>query len=103
MSGAYVLAILYTLGYLSMMGALMVLNIPENNRELLLTLVGIMSAAQLGIIKFYYDGSQGAQAAQVANIARSAKNETALQEIAKVAATSTPPVLNDPVPPEAGK
>jgi len=60
--GAYFLAVLYTLGYLGMMAALMFFNIPENNRELMLTLVGIMSAAQLGIIKYYYDGSKGAKA-----------------------------------------
>lgn len=87
--GAYLLAILYTVGYLGMMGALMFFNIPENNRELLLTLVGIMSAAQLGIIKYYYDGSKGADKVQAANMARSVKSEAVVQEIAKTAPTAT--------------
>lgn len=107
--GAYILAILYTLGYLGMMAALMFVEIPTNNRELLLTLVGIMSAAQLGIIKFYYDGSQAAVKAQSANIVRAARNEGALQEIAKsvpsvaaVAATAVPAVTPAPPNPETG-
>ena len=81
--GAYILAILYTLGYLAMVGLLMFFEIPQNNREVLLTLVGIMSAAQLGIIKFFYDGTQGQVKSQAANIARAARTESALQEIAK--------------------
>lgn len=83
--GAYALAILYTLGYLLMMGALMFVTIPVANREILLTLAGIMSAAQLGIIKYYYDGSKGAEKAQAAGIARAARTDTTLQEIAKAA------------------
>lgn len=94
-NGAYVLAILYTVGYLAMMGALMFCEIPTSNRELLMTLAGIMSAAQLGIIKYYYDGSQGAQQAQVANIARSAKTDITLQEIAK----QVPQVVAAVIPP----
>lgn len=80
--GAYALAVLYTIGYLLMVGALMFFEIPTNNRELLIGLVGIMSAAQLGIIKHYYDGSKGAEAAQIANIARASRTDAAIQEIA---------------------
>ncbi len=83
--GAYALAILYTIGYLAMMFALMLLEIPVSNREVLLTLVGIMSAAQLGIIKYYYDGSKGADQVQQANIARSVRSEAVVQELAKAA------------------
>lgn len=83
--GAYILAILYTLGYLAMMGAMMFVKIPTENREILLTLAGIMSAAQLGIIKYYYDGSKGAEKAQLANVARAAKSDNTIQEIAKAA------------------
>ena len=84
-SGAYVLAILYTAGFLCMIGLLMFREIPTANRELLLTLAGIMSAAQLGIIKYFYDGSQGADTVQAANIARSVKSEAVVQEIARAA------------------
>jgi hypothetical protein len=99
--GAYALAILYTLGYLAMMGALMVVTIPTENREILLTLAGIMSAAQLGIIKYYYDGSKGAEKLQAANIARSVKSEATIQEIAKTAPTITAPAPTPPAAPDA--
>ncbi len=77
------LAIFYTLGYLCMMAMLMFFSLPDANKEVFLTLVGIMSGAQLSIIKFYFDGSKGTEAATSANIARSARTEGALQEIAK--------------------
>jgi hypothetical protein len=89
LDGAYGLAILYTIGYLMLIGALMLINIPENNRELLISLVSIMSAAQLGIIKYYYDGSKAADRVQNANIARSVRSEAVVQEIAKTAQPST--------------
>ena len=85
--GAYGLASLYTIGYLGMLFMLMLYPIPEQNKELLLTLAGIMSAAQLGIIKYYYDGSRGADQVQQANIARSVRSEAVVQDIAKAAPT----------------
>ena len=85
--GAYGLASLYTIGYLGMLFMLMLYPIPEQNKELLLTLAGIMSAAQLGIIKYYYDGSRGADQVQQANIARSVRSESVVQDIAKAAPT----------------
>lgn len=101
--GAYALAVLYTLGYLGMVGALMFFEIPANNRELLIGLVGIMSAAQLAVIKHYYDGSKVAETAQIANIARAAKSEAVLQDIAKAApvvVASITPTLTDVVQPK---
>lgn len=89
LEGAYGLAVLYTVGYLGMVFALMLYEIPTNNRELLIGLVGIMSAAQLGIIKHYYDGSKGAENAQIANIARASRNDEVIQEIAKTTAAQT--------------
>ncbi len=86
---AYALAILYTIGYLGLMFMLMLREIPASNRELLIAFAGIMSAAQLGIIKHYYDGSKAAEQVQAANIARSVKSEAVVQEIAKQAPAST--------------
>jgi len=83
--GAYGLAVMFTVGYLALMGGLMFFEIPASNRELLISLVGIMSAAELGIIKYYYDGSKGAQQVQQANIARSMKNDAVVQDLAKTA------------------
>jgi hypothetical protein len=95
-NAAYALAVLYTLGYLAFLLLLMFFNIPDNNRELLLTLLGIMSAAEMGIIKYYYDGSKGAEKITAANIARSEKSDAVVQEIAKAAPTivSTVPPTN---------
>ena len=100
-SGAYVLAILYTAGFLCMIGLLMFREIPTANRELLLTLAGIMSAAQLGIIKYFYDGSQGADTVQAANIARSVKSEAVVQEIARAAPSVVTVPAVAPSPPAA--
>lgn len=83
--GAYALAILYTVGFFGLVFALLFVNIPTNNREILLQLIGILSAAQLGIIKYFYDGSKGAEKVQQANIARSMKSEAVVQDIAKTA------------------
>lgn len=105
--GAYVLAILYTLGYLGMVGALMFVPVPEDNRDILLPLIGIMSAVQLGIIKYYYDGSKGAEKAQTANIVRASRTDAVVQELAKtapltaaaaVAAASSSGVTNSTAP-----
>ena len=109
--GAYALAILYTLGYFIFLGILMFVPIPDQNKELMLTLAGILSAAQLGIIKYFYDGSQGAVKAQAANIARSTRTDAVIQEIAKTAPASaaaavaaatgapTPPAPTEPIIP----
>lgn len=97
-NGAYALAILYTLGYLLMMGALMFVTIPTENREILLTLAGIMSAAQLGIIKYYYDGSKSTDKVQQASIARAVRVDARLQDIASQASAAppSPPAAPDP-------
>lgn len=83
--GAYALAILYTLGYFGFLGLLMFVSIPDQNKELMLTLAGILSAAEIGIIKYFYDGSRGADKVQAANVVRSMKSESVLQDIAKAA------------------
>ncbi len=85
--GAYALAIFYTIGYFAFLGVLMFVPIPDQNKELMLTLAGILSAAQLGIIKYFYDGSKSADKVQSANIARSIKSEAVVQDIAKAAPT----------------
>ena len=81
--GAYILAVLYTIGYLGLMFALLFHEIPQSNRELMLTLVGIMSAAELGIIKYFFDGSKGAEKAQAASSERASQSAQVLQEIAR--------------------
>ncbi len=92
------LAILYTLGYLAMMGALMFFGLPVDNKEVFLTLVGIMSGAQLSIIKYYFDGSKGAEAAQQANIARSARTDSVVAGIAAQAPAVAAAVVANATP-----
>ena len=72
-----------------MVGALMFFDIPQNNRELLISLVGIMSAAQLAIVKYYYDGSQASKQAQQISGMRAARSDTVIQDLAKSAPATT--------------
>lgn len=82
-AGRYALAIVYTLGYLAMVGVLMFFDIPTANREPLLVLIGLMSSIQLGIVKYFYDGTKGAERAQ-----------SAMQQLAQTAATPMPATGN---------
>lgn len=52
------LAFFYTMGYLLMVGALFFVDIPTGNRELMLTLGGIMSTVQAAIIGYYFGASK---------------------------------------------
>ncbi len=92
------LAIIYTFGYLAMMGALMFFEVPAGNEKLLYTLAGIMTAIQMSIIKFYFDGSRGAEAAQQANIARSARTDNVVASIASQAPTVAAAVVANATP-----
>jgi len=95
---ADVLATIYTLGYLSMVGATMCLSIPEPNQQIVNTLVSLMSAIQLGIGKFYYDGSKADKQAQKAAVVQQARTSSAIQEIAKGAAVAPlPPAPAAPI------
>lgn len=53
------LAYLYTGGYFVMIGALFKFGIPEASKDLLNTLIGILSAAEVGIITYYFGSSAG--------------------------------------------
>lgn len=53
------LAYLYTAGYFVMIAALFKFGAPEESRDLLNTLVGILSAAEIGIITYYFGSSAG--------------------------------------------
>jgi len=92
------LAIIYTMGYLAMMYILTQAPVPEANEKLLYTLAGIMSSIQLGVIKYYFDGSKGAEAAQQANIARSARTDSVVAGIASQAPAVAAAVVANAVP-----
>jgi hypothetical protein len=56
--GAMILAVLYVIGYFCMVGALFFVDIPTNNKELVLTLAGIMSTVQAAILGYYFGASK---------------------------------------------
>lgn len=94
---AGVLAILYTIGYLVMVGMLYFITIPEANKEPLLQLFGLMSAIQMALIAFYFGSSRNAEATQRAIEQRQGRAEAVVQKIAEtvpvaaaVAAAATP-------------
>lgn len=53
------LAYLYTAGYFIMIFALFKFGVPEASRDLMNTLVGILSAAEIGIVTYYFGSSHG--------------------------------------------
>lgn len=80
---AGILAILYTIGYLVMVGFLYFVEIPLSNKDPLLQLFGLMSAIQMALIGFYFGGSKQVEATQRATEQSKARAETVVQEIAK--------------------
>lgn len=96
---AGVLATLYTLGYLCMVGLLFFIEIPPANKEPLLTLFGLMSAIQMSLIAFYFGSSKTGEATQRALEQRQGKADAVMQEIAKAAPVpAVIPALSDAVP-----
>ncbi len=93
---ARILAIMYTLGYFVMVGILMLQGVPEANKDVINTLVGMLSIIQTGIIGYYFGGSKSAEVSQKAGVAGRAQADAALQEIAK----AVPAVLPIVVKPE---
>ncbi len=78
-----ILATLYTIGFLAMVGLLYFIEIPEKNEKALLQLFGLMSAIQMALISFYYGSSRNAEATQRAIEQRQGRSEAVVQEIAK--------------------
>jgi hypothetical protein len=59
-----ILAVLYTIGYLVMVGMLFLIEIPEDNEKPLLQLLGLMSAIQMSLVAYYYGSSKNAESSQ---------------------------------------
>lgn len=103
------LAVLYTFGYLAMVGAVIYFPIPEDNSQMLNTLVTIMSTIQIGIGKCYYDRNKADIAAQKVAAVELAKSSTTMREIASTAApvqaaavaAARAPAPADPIIPKA--
>ncbi len=54
-----ILAYIYTFGYFSFVAAASFYGVQESAKDLINTLIGILSAAQIGIIQYYFGSSQG--------------------------------------------
>ncbi|MBI5749596.1 MAG: hypothetical protein HZA00_10775 [Nitrospinae bacterium] len=65
-----VLAYAYTIGYFAILGVIMKWGVPDNAREMINILIGILSAAEVGIITYYFGSSAG-----------SAKKSAAMEEM----------------------
>lgn len=83
---ARILAILYTLGFIGMVGALLIVNVPPDNKDIVISLVSIMATVQVGIVNFYFGSSKNAEVSQKAAIVAKDKADSSLQVIAKAAA-----------------
>lgn len=79
--GSY-LAILYTLGYLTMVGLLFFIEIPAPNRDPVLNLFGLMGAIQMAVISFYFGSSKSGESAQRAVEKRQLLSDNAAQDVA---------------------
>lgn len=56
------LAYLYTLGYFTVLGLVAKLGIPIEAKDVFNALIGILSAAQIGIVQYYFGSSAGSAA-----------------------------------------
>ncbi len=82
-NGRMTLAVLYTLAFMGMVGALFLREIPTSNRDLMLTMAGVMAMGQAAIFGFYFGSSKGAEANQSAISISKERSDSTLQEIAK--------------------
>lgn len=81
---AGILAILYTAGYICMVGLLFFVVVPVENKEPLLQLFGLMSAIQMALIAFYFGSSKSGEMTQRAIEQRQGRAEATIQEMVKI-------------------
>ena len=78
-----IIAVLYTVGFLTLASMLYFFPIPPSNKDALLYLFGILSGVQLSIIAYLFGSSKSGEASQRAVEQSKIKSEAAIQEIAK--------------------
>lgn len=93
---ARILALMYTLGYFVLIISLMWKGIPEDNKDVVNTLVGILSIIQTGIINYYFGGSKAVDAAQRAGVSGRAQADAVIQDIAKAVPAVIPTLVKQP-------
>ena len=78
-----ILAIIYTAGYIGMVGGLFFVVIPLPNKEPLLQLFGLMSAIQMALISFFFGSSKTAEVSHRSSELRQGRTDAIVQDIAK--------------------
>ena len=87
---ALVLAILYTILYAGMVGALVLIDVPSSNEKTVDMLIGIMSAIQLSIVGRYFGGSKTADDAQRLIAQSKERTDTVLRETVAAVVPAAP-------------
>lgn len=54
-----IMAVVFGAGFFAMLGFLLFVEIPEGNREVLITLLGAMGGSVATILSFYFGDSEG--------------------------------------------
>lgn len=96
-----ILAILYIFGFLGMVAALFFVAIPPGNKDLILTIAGIMSSVQAAIIGYYFGSSKAAELGQKTIAASKERADTTLQELAKAPVLAAAAVASADMPVKA--
>lgn len=81
-----VIAILFTLGFLSLCALLYFKEIPPANKDSLQIIFGILSGVVMAIVGFYFGSSQSAEAQHRSMADKAARSESVIQDMAKEAA-----------------
>src|SRR6266850_479526 len=85
-----ILAIMYTIGFMGMAAALLLIDVPKDNQQIITSLVSIMATVQVGIVGYYFGSSKNAEVSQKAGIVARDRAEGSLHEIAAKAADGSP-------------
>lgn len=85
---AFTLAKIYTIGFLLIATSLVFFEVPSGNKEIVLQVMSIMSAIQLGIIAYFYGASKQTEQTQAVMAAQADK---AVEAVAAATAAATTP------------
>jgi hypothetical protein len=94
---AYMLAVLYTIGFLGMSFLVATQNVPSESKDIVQYLMGIMSAVQLSIINYYYGSSKAGSDGQKTSDDRKIKIDDIITDIARKASNLPPDKPSKPL------
>lgn len=85
-------AIIYTVGFMTLAGLLYFFEIPTSNKDALLYLFGILSGVELSIVAFYFGSNKNAEAVQRAVVQQQARTVEVLAQATPVGAVTPAPM-----------